>query len=1031
MIRNLFRQLFGARMAMVYIAVFALAIGVATFVENDYGTDAAQKWIYRATWFEVLLVLFSGSLVQNVLKYRMVQRKMWSVLLFHISIIIILLGSAITRFSGYEGVMHIREGQTANRFYSGENYLNLSFYGSSGTPSMLHEPVLFSSLGTNHFHKSYLVGSQEVDVELLDFIPNPVEVVEDDPAGVSAFQVVVGGSNGREESWVLEDETRMISGTSFSAAPNTSAEVWVYEREGQWYFRSVDAFVFRVMATGETDTVQPQQESILRLRSLYQNISQQRSPFVFAKVEDAISRRLESQKLKVDNSSSVGLTLKVTAGGQTMIQTLVGQGGWANEPIPFTWEGGRVDISYGSRMRDVPFAIQLHQFEMERYPGTNSPMSYASEVQVIDPQNGVNMPFRIYMNHILDYGGYRFFQSSYDRDERGTYLSVNHDAAGTWVSYLGYALLTLGMIWSLFSANTRFRELANRVKKSSAAAVLVGFGLMSSFSAKSQTEIDLYPTPSEEHATAFSHLMVQDFRGRMKPVHTLTREVMRKIHGSETFNGHSADAVMLGCFADPRSWYSAPLFKIGKVDSLRIWLGVDGKYAAYKDFFSKEDGSYLLEDKVQRANSIAPADKGTLEKALLQLDERVNIMNMVFSGTLFRLVPAVGDPNNTWLSTHDHESTIQDEIADRFYPAYKSALQTAMANGDYSMPDALLVELDKYQRNYGGAVVPSDAKRNAEIWLNNWTPFNRLAMIYPILGLLFLALLFTQVFRPSAGLRTPLRILLGLLILAFALHTVGLGMRWYVSGRAPWSNGYESMIYIAWTTTLAGLLFGRKSLGGLAATNVLGGVVLLIAMLSYLNPEITPLVPVLRSYWLTIHVSLEAGSYGFLMLGAVMGLINLLMMLALNKNNVKRIRPLIQELSYRSEMTLIGGLFMLSVGTYLGGVWANESWGRYWGWDAKETWALVSILVYAFILHMRLIPGLKGLFAYNVATLFGLASIIMTYFGVNYYLSGLHSYAAGDPVPIPSWVYYSVTAVTIVSLIAWRRSVAAGLGAGR
>lgn len=227
------------------------------------------------------------------------------------------------------------------------------------------------------------------------------------------------------------------------------------------------------------------------------------------------------------------------------------------------------------------------------------------------------------------------------------------------------------------------------------------------------------------------------------------------------------------------------------------------------------------------------------------------------------------------------------------------------------------------------------------------------------------------------------------------------------------------MIYIAWTTVLAGLLFSRKSLGGLTATTMLSAIVLMVAGMSWLDPEITPLVPVLKSYWLTIHVSLEAGSYGFLVLGALIGALNLLLMIFATETNKARMNRIIDEMSCTSEMTILGGLIMLSTGTYLGGVWANESWGRYWGWDAKETWALVSILVYSFILHMRLIPGLKGRFAYNTATLFGFASVMMTYFGVNYYLSGLHSYAAGDPVPIPTFVYYIFFGLVAISLIAY------------
>jgi cytochrome c-type biogenesis protein CcsB len=323
--------------------------------------------------------------------------------------------------------------------------------------------------------------------------------------------------------------------------------------------------------------------------------------------------------------------------------------------------------------------------------------------------------------------------------------------------------------------------------------------------------------------------------------------------------------------------------------------------------------------------------------------------------------------------------------------------------------------------------MPSEAKLKTEIWLNKSKVFNRLALYYFTLGLLFLILLFYTVFRPNSGIERLQNLFIVLVLLGFVAQTTGLGLRWYVSGRAPWSNGYESMIYIAWTATLAGILFTRRSLGGMAATLVLSGTVLLIAMLSYLDPEITPLVPVLRSYWLTIHVSLEAGSYGFLMLGAIIGFINLMLFAVMRETNKKRILRIIKEMSYISEMTLIGGIVMLSVGTYLGGVWANESWGRYWGWDAKETWALVSILVYAFILHMRLVPGLKSLFAFNFATLFGLSSVIMTYFGVNYYLSGLHSYAAGDPVPIPTWVYFAVAIMALMSALAYWRKRAVGL----
>jgi cytochrome c-type biogenesis protein CcsB len=401
---------------------------------------------------------------------------------------------------------------------------------------------------------------------------------------------------------------------------------------------------------------------------------------------------------------------------------------------------------------------------------------------------------------------------------------------------------------------------------------------------------------------------------------------------------------------------------------------------------------------------------------------------MIFSGSYLKVLPIPNDANNTWISPQDLQRNpsigLNNPFAQSFYSSYITALRTGLNTGNWNDANQLVDNLEQYQIANGSAVLPSKAKVSSEILLNDLSVFSRLSKSYGLLGLAFLTLVFMAVFKPQTNLHLYLKIFYIALWVAFAFHTIGLGLRWYVSGRAPWSNGYESMIYIAWTTTLAGLIFSRKSSGVLAATNVLSATILMVAGLSWLDPEITPLVPVLKSYWLTIHVSLEAGSYGFLMLGAIIGLLNLILISFANKNNGERIFKKVKEMTYISEMTLIGGLFMVSIGTYLGGVWANESWGRYWGWDAKETWALVTILVYAFILHMRFIPGLKSLYAFNVASLFGWATVLMTYFGVNYYLSGLHSYAAGDPVPIPDFVYYAVILLTFISLFAfWRYKI--------
>ncbi|PNQ72865.1 cytochrome C biogenesis protein [Hanstruepera neustonica] len=1017
-INKVIARLFTTRAAGFYFLVFAAAIGIATFIENDFGTSAAQKLIFKAWWFELLLVLFGGTILVNIFKFRMVQQKKWAVLTFHIAIIIIIMGAGVTRYFGYEGVMHIREQGTSDYFLSAESYLKFHVE-KNGKSYAFDEPVLLASLGNNDFSEDYLIDNDEITVTLQEFIPNPeFTVVTDADNGKPTLKVVIAGMNGREEYYLSQGDIKRFGGRVYNFSNQIQPGAFNIQYQNNTLSFSTDRTLFEtVMATQQKDTIEAGQKANLKLRALY---SDGVNNTVFPEFYTNANTKIQSSDPKVKNESTVALILNVSAKGQTKEALVYGNKGMPGVPTVLDFEGLKFKIAYGSKEVKVPFQVQLNDFIMERYPGTNSASSYASEVTVIDPNKGVNMDYRIYMNNILDYGGFRFFQSSFDKDEKGTYLSVNHDWWGTIISYIGYALLTIGMLLTFFSKNTRFYSVLQKIKnlraKSGTFQFLVIALMLSSSSIMAQKQV-----VSQDHAESFSTVVVQDFKGRMKPMHTLAREIMRKVSRIESWGEFTADQVVLSMFINKQQWYDEPMIYLGKSEKIKNQLGVSTKYASYKDFFGT-DGKYKLQSEVRRVYSLDPIDRDIDAKDLMKIDERLNIVNMVFSGSIFKIVPRPNDPNHQWDGytghNHDHD---HPTVAQNFFNTYGNTLIEATKTGDYKHAGHLLQELKDFQAQEAASIMPSPLKVKLEIMLNNMNIFTRLAGFYMILALVLLVLLFMSVFKPSWHLKKIYYVLFGLIVLGFILHTVGLGMRWYVSGRAPWSNGYESMIYIAWTSTLAGLIFTRKSFGGLAATMVLAGTVLFVSTLSFLDPEITPLVPVLKSYWLTIHVSMEAGSYGFLMLGAIIGLINLILMICLTESNKSRIKRIVQEMSYISELTLMGGLVMVSIGTYLGGVWANESWGRYWGWDAKETWALVTILVYAFILHMRLIPKLRGLFAYNLATIFGLASVLMTYYGVNYYLSGLHSYATGDPVPIPTWVYVAVACIIAISILAFIR----------
>lgn len=524
-----------------------------------------------------------------------------------------------------------------------------------------------------------------------------------------------------------------------------------------------------------------------------------------------------------------------------------------------------------------------------------------------------------------------------------------------------------------------------------------------------------------EHSENFAKLIIQDNGGRLKPVSTLCSEFIRKIYGKDRINNQSAVQVVLSMMNDPILWSDAEIIKVSNIE-LRKLLDIKDLSSKYiRTSFNElyRDGNYLLANYISTAYSKQAKDRTQFDKEVIKVDERVNLCFLIFSADVFRLFPVPGDQNETWLA---HSRQGEFEYKDSLFitniiPMYFMSIRSAIKDQDWTTSDTVVSYIKRYQMKYGENVYPSDYKIDLEIIYNKYNIFSRLFIYYSLCGVVLLVLLLIQIFKKFNFLRLFIKFSNYLIYLGFIIHSIGLTIRWIISGHAPWSNGYESMIYIAWATILAGILFSKRSSFTLAATSIASGLLLMVAHLNWLDPSITNLVPVLDSYWLMIHVAIITASYGFVLLGSVLGLLSLWLIVFANKNNKNRISIILSELTFINEKTLQVGLFMLTTGTFLGGIWANESWGRYWGWDPKETWALVSILIYTFVLHMRFIPSLKGILIFNISAMFAIWTIIMTYFGVNYYLSGLHSYAAGDPMPIPVFVYYLFALMIITSFL--------------
>jgi cytochrome c-type biogenesis protein CcsB len=440
--------------------------------------------------------------------------------------------------------------------------------------------------------------------------------------------------------------------------------------------------------------------------------------------------------------------------------------------------------------------------------------------------------------------------------------------------------------------------------------------------------------------------------------------------------------------------------------------------------FFDQEGNYKLAPQLEAAYRASVPNQ--FQKDFIELDRRVNLLYSALEGKIMRIFPLPNDENNKWVSfpeLNEANFTGKDSLYVRnILPLYFQSLRLAQQDKDYNQADNLLESIYGFQKKFGSEVVPSEERVKAEITYNKYDIFKKLYSWYIYAGTLFFIVLILQIFKSNKVISVLASGFKAIMVLLFLLHTGGLIARWYISGHAPWSDAYESMIYVAWATQFFGLAFGRKSALTMASTAFVAGMILMIAHWNWMDPAIANLVPVLDSYWLMIHVAVIVGSYGPFALGMIIGGVSLLLMLVANKKNKQKIKLQIKELTIINELAITVGLIMLTIGNFLGGMWANESWGRYWGWDPKETWALISIMVYAFVIHMRLIPGLRGAWIFNLMSVVAFASILMTYFGVNFYLVGLHSYASGDKIITPIFIYYAAAFILVLGIASYFKS---------
>ena len=1033
--KKLFSFLFSTRLMAFLFISFAVAMASGTFIESKYNTDTARILVYNAWWFEGIMLLFVINFIGNIKRYNLLRKEKWATLMIHLSFILIIIGAFITRYISFEGMMPIRENATENVFYSDKTFLTVLVdgdYKGEMRRRVFEKPLLLSEATNNSFSLNEKFSEIPLEIDYKDFIMGATETIKEDANGVLHLKMVESGEGTRHDHFLKEGEVQNIHNVLFALNKYTqgainitiSGDISTIQTpfEGQ-FMRMADKLEGKVIK----DSVQP-----LMMRSLYNVAGTQ---FVFPDPAIKGVKAYESNGDFKNKNQDDAVVLVVKSGGQEKEITVVGSKGKTGEPQSFKLGNLDFTVYFGSKVYTLPFKMKLNDFIATKYPGTEkSYAAFESQVTVMDSTEKFDA--RIFMNNVLDYKGYRFFQASFDPDEKGTVLSVNHDFWGTWITYIGYFLLFFGMMAILFSKHSRFGDIKRKLevvknKKEKLITLLLLFLSLGVFAQPHQEKelsvkqidslIQKYKV-SQEHADKFGRLIIQDAGGRMKPVNTFSSELLRKVSHQNEYNGMDADQVFLSMTQFPSAWFEIPLIyvKPGN-DSIRKIIGVDSKQKLIPFIaFFDEKGNYKLSPYLDEAYKVANPNQ--FEKDFVETDKKVNLLNSALSRSILKIFPLPNDANNKWISdlelNHSPLKGMDSTFTANILPLYLNSLQNSSLKNNFKESDFYLEGINKYQRKFGDKIMPTEDKITAEVLYNKFDIFNRLMYWYLLAGIIMLVLTIIKIFKENKFMAfsvNAMHIIIGFL---FVLQTLGLIVRWYISGHAPWSNAYESIIYVSWATMFFGLAFDKKSKLTVASSAFVTSMILMAAHMNWVDPNIANLVPVLDSYWLMIHVAVIVASYGPFALGMILGFVSLLLILFTNEKNKEKMTLNIQEITYINELALTVGLVMLTIGNFLGGQWANESWGRYWGWDPKETWALISIMVYAFVIHSRFVPLFRGKWTFNLMSMFAFLSILFTYYGVNFHLVGLHSYASGEANSL-SWIWISTGVITLIGAITY------------
>lgn len=647
------------------------------------------------------------------------------------------------------------------------------------------------------------------------------------------------------------------------------------------------------------------------------------------------------------------------------------------------------DEEQGMQEEKLPFSLCLQKFEAKMHDGTNAVADYSSKFTVIDGDD--KSEGEVSMNNIYSHQSYRLYQSSYDEDGKGSVLAINADPYGIPVTYTGYALLFISLVWMLFDPKGGYRKLLKSplLKKGALiTALILSMGNIQTLHAESATGNLQNAVLPKETAEKFGELHIL-YNDRICPVQTFALDFCKKIYGARSYLGLTAEQVLSGWVFYGNTWANEPFIKI-KSGEMKTAMNLPD-YASLNTFFNREMGGYTIGQYVQEYYN---GQQDKFHQQAADIDGKIQIIMELREGISLKVLPYTFTKNvkatkdhsfiktgtTTWFSPVDKLPQAVEHQHALYIKNVFSLLNGDVKAGNTRRVNEFFVKMKKYQEVSSGNSLPTATQYKAER-INNAFPFATI-LFMANLTLGFIALFYT-IYRMTKkreikALNIALPILLGVSFLAL---TFGLALRWIISGNIPMSNGYESMLTVAWFVMLISILMQLRIRIVMVFGFLISGFFLLVSHINQMDPAIGQMMPVLNSPLLSIHVSIIMMSYALLSLTFICGIMGICL------------RSHGEELQALSRIFLYPALTTMGFGIFIGAIWANVSWGNYWSWDSKETWALITFMIYAVVVHTQSLPVFRKPLVYHIYITLAFMSIAMTYFGVNYFLTGMHSYA--------------------------------------